>query len=129
MPVAQGFFSVPEKISTDAFPVQSLKMVGGVENFKVVHAIFCQMLFDYSLQVVWNAVFYDTLAEYSSAWRRKRLWSCHPHYNLTSSGYIDRVKKIEKLPAEAVSLHAEQIFFAILVAFYEYIFDTRECLG
>ncbi|XP_023546017.1 histone-lysine N-methyltransferase ATXR7 isoform X1 [Cucurbita pepo subsp. pepo] len=101
MPEAQGFFSVPEKVSTDAVPVQSLKMTGGVDNFREVHAVICRMLFDYSLQVVWNAVSYDMVAEYSSAWRSKRLWSYRPHYNLASSGHSDRTKKIEKIPAEA----------------------------
>ncbi|KAG6599079.1 Histone-lysine N-methyltransferase ATXR7, partial [Cucurbita argyrosperma subsp. sororia] len=101
MPEAQGFFSVPEKVSTDAVPVQSLKMTGGVDNFREVHAVICRTLFDYSLQVVWNAVSYDMVAEYSSAWRSKRLWSYRPHYNLASSGHSDRAKKIEKIPTEA----------------------------
>ena len=128
MPEAQGFFSVPEKVSTDAVPVQSLKMTGGVDNFREVHAVICRMLFDYSLQVVWNAVSYDMVAEYSSAWRSKRLWSYRPHYNLASSGHSDRTKKIEKIPAEAVSLHTVPTFLLFWLHFMN-IFDTRECLG
>lgn len=120
MPEARGFSNAPEKV-TDAVPVQSLKLIGSVDNFREVHAVICQMLFDYSLQVVWNAVSYDTVAEYSSAWRRKRFWSYRPHYNLASSGYSDRVKKIEKIPAEAVSLHTECIFLLFWLHYYEYI--------
>ncbi|KAL0557349.1 hypothetical protein IC582_005885 [Cucumis melo] len=101
MPETRGFFSVPEKVSTDVVPVQSVKLVGSIDNFRETHAVICRMLFDYSLQVVWNAVSYDTVAEYSSRWRRRRFWSYRPHYSLASSGYRDRVKKIEKTPAEA----------------------------
>lgn len=85
-------------------------MVGIVENYRKVHGAVCQMLFDYSLQVAWNAVFYDTVAEYSSAWRRKRLWFYHPHHTLVSSGHSDHAKKIEKVPAEDVSPHMEHYF-------------------
>lgn len=112
MPEARGFSNAPEKV-TDAVPVQSLKLIGSVDNFREVHAVICQMLFDYSLQVVWNAVSYDTVAEYSSAWRRKRFWSYRPHYNLASSGYSDRVKKIEKIPAEAALPRKESSFHGI----------------
>ncbi|XP_038886069.1 histone-lysine N-methyltransferase ATXR7 isoform X2 [Benincasa hispida] len=113
MPEARDFFSVPEKVSTDAVPVQSPKLIGSVDNFREVHAVICRMLFDYSLQVVWNAVSYDTVAEYSSAWRRKRFWSYRPHYNLASSGYSDRVKKIEKIPAEAALPRKESSLYGV----------------
>ncbi|XP_022155895.1 histone-lysine N-methyltransferase ATXR7 isoform X2 [Momordica charantia] len=100
MPEALGSVNVPERVSTDSIPVQSLKLVGSVENFREVHAVICQMLSDYSLQVAWNAVFYDIVAEYSSVWRRKRLWSIHSHYNLASSERSDHVRKIEKVSTE-----------------------------
>lgn len=120
MPETRGFFSVPEKVSTDVVPVQSVKLVGSIDNFRETHAVICRMLFDYSLQVVWNAVSYDTVAEYSSRWRRRRFWSYRPHYSLASSGYRDRVKKIEKTPAEAVSLHTEHIVLLFWLYFYDY---------
>ncbi|XP_074379948.1 histone-lysine N-methyltransferase ATXR7 isoform X1 [Apium graveolens] len=55
----------------------SLKSVGSAENFLDACAIIYRMLFDSSMQVVWNAVFHDPIVEFSSAWRRTKLWPSH----------------------------------------------------
>lgn len=66
-------------------PAVVSKSVGGIENFQVSHAAVCRMLFNYCIQVMWNAVFYDTIAEWCSAWRRRKLWSGHS--TMAGSGY------------------------------------------
>lgn len=58
-----------------------------------------KVLLDYSMQVMWNAVFFDTLAEYLSSWRKKMLWS-HPKPQPSANGCEDHTEKIE---SEAVS--------------------------
>ncbi|KAF3446965.1 hypothetical protein FNV43_RR12145 [Rhamnella rubrinervis] len=52
-----------------------LKSVGSIENFWGSYAAVCKMLFDYCMEVMWNAVFYDPVAEYASVWRKRKLWS------------------------------------------------------
>ncbi|KAL5780971.1 hypothetical protein ACOSQ2_011708 [Xanthoceras sorbifolium] len=58
------------------------KSVGSIENFWGSYTVVCGALFDYCMQVMWNAVFYDSIAEYSSAWRKRKLWSGHPKITL-----------------------------------------------
>lgn len=56
------------------------------------------MLFDYCMQVMWNAVFYDTVAEYSSAWRKRKLWSGHPKFEIPAGEFRNCDQKPETLP-------------------------------
>ncbi|KAM1363455.1 hypothetical protein ACFX2H_028147 [Malus domestica] len=80
-------------------PPPSTKSVGSIENFWESYAVVCRMLFDYCMQVMWNAVFYDSVAEYSSSWRRRKLWSGSPVWRIPSS---EDAEKIDKLPHEAL---------------------------
>ncbi|KAK3187912.1 hypothetical protein Dsin_027473 [Dipteronia sinensis] len=73
------------------------KSVGSIENFWGSYKVVCEALFDYCMQVVWNAVFYDSIAEYSSVWRKRKLWSGHPKITLPacdSRGYDNMVDKV-----------------------------------
>ncbi|CAN6703432.1 unnamed protein product [Malus baccata var. baccata] len=83
--------------STEPPPIT--KSVGSIENFWESYAVVCRMLFYYCMQVMCNAVFYDSVAEYSSSWRRRRIWSGSPVLRIPSS---ENVEKIEKLPHEAL---------------------------
>ncbi|XP_024031218.1 histone-lysine N-methyltransferase ATXR7 [Morus notabilis] len=74
-----------------------IKSVGSIENFWGSHAVVSKVLFDYCMEVMWNAVFYDTLAEYSSAWRKRKLWSGIPISRKPVGNYA---KMAEKLPGE-----------------------------
>lgn len=77
-----------------------IKSVGSIENFWGSHAVVSKVLFDYCMEVMWNAVFYDTLAEYSSAWRKRKLWSGIPISRKPVGSYA---KMAEKLPGDDVS--------------------------
>ncbi|KAL1321020.1 hypothetical protein AAHE18_14G099100 [Arachis hypogaea] len=64
----------------------SIKSVGSVENFWWSYAVVRKVLVDYCMQVTWNAVFFDPLAEYLCSWRKKKLWS-HPNLQIFVNGY------------------------------------------
>lgn len=89
-------------------PPLRTKSVGSIENFWESYTVVCRMLFDYCMQVMWNAVFYDSVAEYSSSWRRRKLWSGSPVWRIPSS---EDPGKIDKLPHEAVGLLHALVFF------------------
>ncbi|XP_072091442.1 histone-lysine N-methyltransferase ATXR7 isoform X4 [Arachis hypogaea] len=63
----------------------SFKSVGSVENFWWSYAVVRKVLVDYCMQVTWNAVFFDPLAEYLCSWRKKKLWS-HPNLQIFVNG-------------------------------------------
>ncbi|XP_062163830.1 histone-lysine N-methyltransferase ATXR7 isoform X2 [Alnus glutinosa] len=76
------------------------KSVGSVENFWGSYTVVCGMLFDYCMQVMWNAVFYDTVAEYTSAWRKRKVWSGYPKFKIPVGEFRDRGQKPETLTDE-----------------------------
>ncbi|XP_050268082.1 histone-lysine N-methyltransferase ATXR7 isoform X1 [Quercus robur] len=87
------------KISTQSPAVT--KSVGSIENFWGSNAVVCRMLFDYCMQVMWNAVFYDTVAEYASAWRKRKLWSGHPKFEIPAGEFRNCDQKPETLPDDS----------------------------
>ncbi|KAF5187072.1 Histone-lysine n-methyltransferase atxr7 [Thalictrum thalictroides] len=66
----------PVKIPCDQ--LESTKSVGSYENFTGTLAIIRRVFYDYCMQVLWNSVFYDPVADYSSAWRKRKRWSGYP---------------------------------------------------
>ncbi|KAL5538469.1 hypothetical protein UlMin_045918 [Ulmus minor] len=69
---------VADQTSNDGDSILSLplaKSVGSIENFWRSYALVRKLLFHCCMEVIWNAVFYDTVADYSSAWRKRKLWS------------------------------------------------------
>lgn len=78
----------------------SIKSVGSVENFWWSYAVVRKVLVDYCMQVMWNAVFFDTIAEYLCSWRKKKLWS-PPKPQISVNGCRGYVEKIK---SEAVSI-------------------------
>ncbi|GKV33320.1 hypothetical protein SLEP1_g41844 [Rubroshorea leprosula] len=85
----------------------SMKSVGGIENFWGSHAVVYKVLFDYCMQVMWNAVFYDCVAEYSSVWRRRKLWFDQPKITMPATDCWDHCKKSAELPDEPTSSRME----------------------
>lgn len=79
------------------------KSGGSIEIFWGSYNIVCKMLFDHCMQVMWNAVFGDRVAQYSSAWRKTKLWSGHPKITGPASDYKDDRKRMEKAPSRHVS--------------------------
>lgn len=59
-----------------AVPARAItKSIGGIDSYWASYSAVCRMLYDYSMQVIWNAVFYDTIADFASSWRSQRIWS------------------------------------------------------
>ncbi|CAI0381449.1 unnamed protein product, partial [Linum tenue] len=56
---------------------KNTKSVGSIDNFQVSHAVLCRALFNCCMEVLWNAVCYDTVVEYSASWRKRKIWSGH----------------------------------------------------
>ncbi|XP_022769471.1 histone-lysine N-methyltransferase ATXR7 isoform X2 [Durio zibethinus] len=83
------------------FPA-SIKSVGSIENFWGSYTVVCKMLFEYCTQVMWNAVFYDIIAEYSSAWRRGKLWFGQANVMLSASEAMDHGKETETVTTKSV---------------------------
>uniref|UniRef100_A0A2P2LFX7 [histone H3]-lysine(4) N-trimethyltransferase n=1 Tax=Rhizophora mucronata TaxID=61149 RepID=A0A2P2LFX7_RHIMU len=50
------------------------------------------ILLDYCMEVMWNAVFYDIIAEYSTSWRKRKLWFDCP--NIRAPGSNDDLGKM-----------------------------------
>lgn len=93
------------------------KSVGSVENFWGSYTVVCGMLFDYCMQVMWNAVFYDTVAEYTSAWRKRKVWSGYPKFKIPVGEFRDRGQKPETQTDEDVIriLEFPFLIFALLL--------------
>ncbi|KAG6735446.1 hypothetical protein POTOM_061944 [Populus tomentosa] len=83
----------PDQACVDELSTQllrSTKSVGSIDDFWGSYAVVCRFLSDYCMEVLWNAVFYDTIAEYTTSWRKSKLWFSHPYL----------CKKIEELPSK-----------------------------
>ncbi|KAI3465512.1 hypothetical protein Pfo_022175 [Paulownia fortunei] len=78
----------------------SPKSIGSFENFCAAYMAVSRMLFDSCLQVMWNAIFYDPVAEYSSAWRKTKRWSSPSYVVEQCIPYKELSVQIEKLPAD-----------------------------
>ncbi|KAG8373275.1 hypothetical protein BUALT_Bualt11G0006900 [Buddleja alternifolia] len=57
-------------LSGETMRSSSMKSIGSFENFCALYTVVSRMVVDSCLQVMWNAIFYDPVAEYSSAWRK-----------------------------------------------------------
>ncbi|OMO80070.1 hypothetical protein CCACVL1_13179 [Corchorus capsularis] len=75
----------------------SIKSVGSFENFRGSCTVVCKMLFEYCMQVMWNAVFYDSIAEYTSVWRREKLWFTQPNVMVSATDFRENREKAEKI--------------------------------
>ncbi|XP_062099422.1 histone-lysine N-methyltransferase ATXR7 isoform X2 [Humulus lupulus] len=87
-------------------PLKITKSVGGIENFWGSYAVVRRFLFNYCMEVTWNAVFYDTISEYSSAWRKRKLWSGYPFVRKPAQ-LSNTVTMFEKPPDEDCSKRKE----------------------
>lgn len=108
-------FTCSTEDSLRCMPV--IKSVGSIENFKGSCAVVCRMLFDYCMEVIWNAVFYDTVREYSSSWRKEKLWSGYSLFR-TPEQSQNCAKRLEKLPDNVVSFKIVSGFILLLLFVY-----------
>ncbi|XP_075521410.1 histone-lysine N-methyltransferase ATXR7-like isoform X1 [Primulina tabacum] len=76
------------------------KCIGGLENFWAASMTLSRTLHDTCMEDMWNAIFCDLVAEYSSAWRKMKLCSSPkqgiPHENSGSFENIPAVHLINK---------------------------------
>ncbi|XP_057969195.1 histone-lysine N-methyltransferase ATXR7 [Malania oleifera] len=80
----------------------STKFVGSIENFRGAYLAVCRLFFDSCMQVMWNAVFYDPIAGYSSRWIKQKRWLCHPMGTsyVVERGFVDHPARTGKLTDE-----------------------------
>ncbi|XP_019088588.1 PREDICTED: histone-lysine N-methyltransferase ATXR7-like isoform X3 [Camelina sativa] len=77
------------------------KSVGSIENYQTSCSAVCTMLHKHCMQIMWNAVFYDTVATHSASWRKNKLWFRSPvlttvnYFKGTQTNYSDKPEAIE----------------------------------
>lgn len=92
-------------------PPSSMKSIGTFENFCAACTLVNRAIFCSCLEVMWNAIAYDSVADYSSTWRRKKIWYS-PGYALEKNiPYKDRYRLTEKPPADSVCIDVCRIFY------------------
>lgn len=77
----------------------TIKSIGSFEDFKRANIFICRIVYDSCMQVMWNAVFYDTIAEYASGWRKSRLWYSPPAVKQPIL-LMENVENVEKVSPE-----------------------------
>ncbi|XP_059278499.1 histone-lysine N-methyltransferase ATXR7-like isoform X2 [Lycium ferocissimum] len=85
------------------------KSVGSFENFCDSYTVVCRKLFDSCMQDIWNAVFYDHVSEFSSAWRKRKRWSppcLMVESNIQAKSYADCTTK---LSTEVLQVEEESV--------------------
>lgn len=97
---AEGSSIIDQQCSPSAMmPSICLKSVGNFENFWGAYVVVCRVLLDSCMEVMWNAVFYDTIAEYSSRWRKRKRWYTPVSVELSIPSKQD-VELLAKVPVE-----------------------------
>ncbi|XP_024992219.1 histone-lysine N-methyltransferase ATXR7 isoform X1 [Cynara cardunculus var. scolymus] len=84
------------------------KSVGSLENFHGAYIDFCRKLFDSCMQVIWNAVLYDSVADKISRWRNENLWTSHDaavehHISSNDCHELTEMLPVEDLEQESSS--------------------------
>ncbi|XP_057794307.1 histone-lysine N-methyltransferase ATXR7-like isoform X2 [Salvia miltiorrhiza] len=88
-------------------PPPNMKSIGSFENFCAACMVVSRTIFCSCLQVMWNAIFYDPVADYSSAWRKKKRWYAPGYVAGQSIPYKEYSQPIEKLPTDSDSSSSE----------------------
>ncbi|KAG8373280.1 hypothetical protein BUALT_Bualt11G0007400 [Buddleja alternifolia] len=91
-------------LSGETMRSSSMKSIGSFENFCASYTVVSRMVVDSCLQVMWNAIFYDPVAEYSSAWRKMKRWSSTRYPVEQSIQYMECSSQINDPPADYASL-------------------------
>ncbi|KAL9267624.1 Histone-lysine N-methyltransferase ATXR7-like protein, partial [Drosera capensis] len=64
----------PAEPNESAVPAEVKKSVGSIENFWEANSFICRSLFNNCMEVLWNTVLHDPVADYTISWRRRRRW-------------------------------------------------------
>ncbi|KAK9063090.1 hypothetical protein SSX86_016960 [Deinandra increscens subsp. villosa] len=65
------------KQTSPSKPVEPSGSKKTVESLEKAYIDFSRKLFDSCMQVIWNAVIYDSVADQISVWRNVKMWSSH----------------------------------------------------
>ncbi|KAK9063087.1 hypothetical protein SSX86_016957 [Deinandra increscens subsp. villosa] len=65
------------KQTSPSKPVEPSGSKKTVESLEKAYIDFSRKLFDSCMQVIWNAVIYDSVADQISVWRNGKMWSSH----------------------------------------------------
>lgn len=98
-----AFGNISDRSCSAEVPAHSpgmAKSVGGIENFYASCSVVCGMLFKYCMEVAWNGIFYDTIADYVTAWRRQNIWYTQPRLALPGSEG-EELMTVNVLPSES----------------------------
>ncbi|KAJ0252504.1 Histone-lysine N-methyltransferase ATXR7 [Hirschfeldia incana] len=94
------------------------KSVGSTENFQTSCLAVCGTLHNSCMQIMWNAVFYDTVATYTSSWRKNKLWFRSPDIPTVSSfckgshtNYSDKPEAAESFTCRVDSSSCKTAYF------------------
>ncbi|KAL9252647.1 Histone-lysine N-methyltransferase ATXR7-like protein [Drosera capensis] len=64
----------PAKPNESAESAEIKKSVGSIENFWEANSFICRSLFNNCMEVLWNTVLHEPVADYTISWRRRRRW-------------------------------------------------------
>ncbi|KAL2529826.1 histone-lysine N-methyltransferase ATXR7 [Forsythia ovata] len=78
----------------------SMKSIGNYENFCSTYMIVCRTFYDSCLQVMWNAVCYDPVADYVSTWRKAKRWYSPVFVVEPGTPHKKCSEQIEGIPAD-----------------------------
>ncbi|XP_050235385.1 histone-lysine N-methyltransferase ATXR7 isoform X2 [Mercurialis annua] len=95
---AASFYHDSDQSCSDGMTLQlpkSTKSVGTIDNFLGSQAAVYRILFHYCMEVMWNAVFYDVIADYCNSWRRRKLWFARPkRLPAGAGGYVKETENV-----------------------------------
>ncbi|XP_077231567.1 histone-lysine N-methyltransferase ATXR7-like isoform X2 [Tasmannia lanceolata] len=106
------FRTSDQAISIDDSPKEhraSIKSSGRIEDFLGVLSVARRVFFYSCMQVMWNAISYDSVAEYSCAWRKRKRWSGYPILPIVAA--VEQDTPREKLPYMSGRLTADDMDF------------------
>ncbi|CAI9115344.1 OLC1v1016228C1 [Oldenlandia corymbosa var. corymbosa] len=84
-----------------------LKSVGSVENFRLACDVLCRSLMNSCMDGIWNVVFLDTVAEYTSSWRKRKRWYTPTISTLPGSFPKQYPETLARFPAEDLQVEQE----------------------
>ncbi|CAA7041714.1 unnamed protein product [Microthlaspi erraticum] len=96
------------------------KSVGSPENFQTSCSAVSGILYNHCMQIMWNAVFYDTVATYTSSWRQNKLWFRSPDNDISTvasyckgsqTDYSEKTKAVESFACRADSSSCKTAYF------------------
>lgn len=76
--LSESSYVSDQKCPTDGSMAESpasVKSIGSYQNYCSAYLCVCKFVFDSCMQVLWNAVSYDPIVEYSTSWRKRIRWS------------------------------------------------------